>query len=144
MSSCQLECAKLLWVGIALKGSPDSDIGIHICICRRPPLNVYTHMHNIYICATKVNCVLCMSSCREKQGRAYGNLGWCYQTLKQYPQAVFCHNKVCLSAAVPGDPWYSNKQHNTTHNYLWNAKQKLFWIFWEFVGVCNNTLAFWL
>lgn len=45
------------------------------------------------------SCVLVSVFCStvytsEKQARAYGNLGWCYQAMKQYPQAIFCHNKV--------------------------------------------------
>ena len=33
-------------------------------------------------------------ACREKQGRVYGCLGTCYEMLRQFPQAIFCHNKV--------------------------------------------------
>ena len=32
--------------------------------------------------------------CSPKVCRAYGNTGQCYEMLQQYPQAIFCHQKV--------------------------------------------------
>ena len=40
--------------------------------------------------------------CREKEGRAYGNLGCCYELLRDYPEAIFHHQKVsCVLVSSP-------------------------------------------
>ena len=38
--------------------------------------------------------VACVMLCSPKVCRAYGNTGQCYEMLQQYPQAIFCHQKV--------------------------------------------------
>lgn len=32
--------------------------------------------------------------CSEKQGGVYNHIGSCYEMLRQYNQAIFCHRKV--------------------------------------------------
>lgn len=41
----------------------------------------------------KVEMFEMMFYCSEKQARAYGNLGVCYELLKQHTQALFCQTK---------------------------------------------------
>ena len=47
------------------------------------------------ICYMHVTCML--HACRDKEGRAYGNIGSCYELLRDYPEAIFYHKKVSTS-----------------------------------------------
>ena len=63
--------------------------------CKYSPPTTHTH--------TKRNDGFCFFHPSEKQGRAYGNIGSCYELLKDYPEAVFYHQKRLEVARITGD-----------------------------------------
>ena len=50
-------------------------------------------IHCIYTSTPYIS-FICICLYSAKLARGYGNLGYCYEMMKQYPQAIFCHNKV--------------------------------------------------
>ena len=67
-------------------------------------LAMHYYQHHVKIlCMYAISVILLYTPHSDKQARAYGNLGWCYQVMNQYVQAVFCHKKVLHAPSLLRD-----------------------------------------